>query len=1048
MGVRIQFRCVDAAVIRMAAFGSEWNLPPWPDLTGGTPEHVREWRSWLARVWEQEALVAAIEVASPVLARCAGDVCGGQVQQPRRVRRVVESVIRYLMRLTSRATPFGLFAGVAALRVGSAASVRWGGRDHTVARPDAGWLAEVITRLEARPEILRCLPVVASNLGFVRGDRLVVPCQQPPGVVGEVRPADVSVRYTRAVQAVIEAARSPITVGELIGKLAAELAGRPPTEIEGMLTKLVSCRILVTSLHPPMDVTDPLGHVIDQVTAGETGAAPLSMLQELRMIRGQLSRHDQASSPGTRRALRASVSRRMSAICDRPGPSLAVDLRVDCSVVLPQAVAREAEAAASVLVRLTPHPMGNPAWRAWHARFLERYGSGAVVPVAEIVNTDTGLGYPAGYRGSEMTPPTPSLSARDRTLLQLAQRAALDGCGEVVLDDHELVVGSAPAQPHQAPPHTELRFILHAAATEAVDRGEFTLVVVSAARQAGTTTGRFLHLLHPEDRDRMAHALTGLPTLVPGSLLAQVSCPPLSPRTGNLARTPAMFPPIPLGEHRPDGAARIPLDDLAVSGDAHRLFLVSLSQGCVVEPLMVNAVEFRRATHPLARFLCEITTARAAACVPFAWGAANGLPFLPRVRHGRTVLCPASWHLSASDLPRRRATWREWSQAWSGLRHRYRIPETVHLGEHDVRLRLDLNEPAHLAVLRTHLDRAGNATVTEASGPHDYGWTGGHAHEIIIPLATQQPPAPLPVRSGGSIRVTHHPGHPPGSSAWLYARLYGHSDRQTDILTTHLPDLLSTWEDGPAEDWWFLRCREPEPHLRLRIRLHDARHYGAATQRIGAWADRIRQLGLLRNMVLDTYYPEVGRYGTGAALHAAEVVFAADSTVTIAQLTMMGRGDPHPHAVTAASFTDLAAAFTGGVSNGLRWLLDHLKHHPAPTLARNVRDQAMRLADPSDDWAALRALPGGELLAAAWAGRRSALAAYRTHLSEAEGPEPDRVLASLLHLHHARMVGIDPDSERACFRLARAAALGWAARHERSTPSPSPSPAPTRQPQP
>ena len=47
-----QFRCVDAAVIRVAVFGSEWELPPWPDLTGDTPVHVREWWSWLRLVWE------------------------------------------------------------------------------------------------------------------------------------------------------------------------------------------------------------------------------------------------------------------------------------------------------------------------------------------------------------------------------------------------------------------------------------------------------------------------------------------------------------------------------------------------------------------------------------------------------------------------------------------------------------------------------------------------------------------------------------------------------------------------------------------------------------------------------------------------------------------------------------------------------------------------------------------------------------------------------------------------------------------------------------
>lgn len=43
-----------------------------------------------------------------------------------------------------------------------------------------------------------------------------------PGIPGKVRPGDVSVRHTRAVQTVIQVARSPITIGELIAKLAAD----------------------------------------------------------------------------------------------------------------------------------------------------------------------------------------------------------------------------------------------------------------------------------------------------------------------------------------------------------------------------------------------------------------------------------------------------------------------------------------------------------------------------------------------------------------------------------------------------------------------------------------------------------------------------------------------------------------------------------------------------------------------------------------------------------------------------------------------------------
>ncbi len=44
--------------------------------------------------------------------------------------------------------------------------------------------------------------------------------------------------------------------------------------------------------------------------------------------------------------------------------------------------------------------------------------------------------------------------------------------------------------------------------------------------------------------------------------------------------------------------------------------------------------------------------------------------------------------------------------------------------------------------------------------------------------------------------------------------------------------------------------------------------------------------------------------------------------------------------------------------------------------------------------------------------------------------KPIPALASLLHMHHVRAHGINPDSERMCHRIARAVALAWTARHD------------------
>ena len=48
----------------------------------------------------------------------------------------------------------------------------------------------------------------------------------------------------------------------------------------------------------------------------------------------------------------------------------------------------------------------------------------------------------------------------------------------------------------------------------------------------------------------------------------------------------------------------------------------------------------------------------------------------------------------------------------------------------------------------------------------------------------------------------------------------------------------------------------------------------------------------------------------------------------------------------------------------------------------------------------------------------------------ARRPDTDGVLESLLHMHHNRAIGIDPDVERACRSLARQAALALRAQQQ------------------
>ena len=178
----------------------------WPD--GDATDE--QWLGWLSKAWAGERVAEAVRLASPPLAGRIDAVCGGQRARMGDARRLAMPLARYLTRMRGRATPFGLFAGVAPLRSGPGPGTADLAVKGAVVRADAMWLADVIRQLESYAELLQHLPVVANDLATVRGGRLVVPWQ--PCGTGDVplSAAEVAVRYSDAVRAAVEAARSPI----------------------------------------------------------------------------------------------------------------------------------------------------------------------------------------------------------------------------------------------------------------------------------------------------------------------------------------------------------------------------------------------------------------------------------------------------------------------------------------------------------------------------------------------------------------------------------------------------------------------------------------------------------------------------------------------------------------------------------------------------------------------------------------------------------------------------------------------------------------------
>ncbi|GAA0705119.1 lantibiotic dehydratase [Kitasatospora atroaurantiaca] len=992
MNARSLYQHSGTALLRAAA-APLTSLPDWwPD-----PADPASCRTWMEEVWSDAGFAAAIREASTSLAERIDGIVAGQPVKPKQVRRAAVAAARYLLRATGRPTPFGLFAGVAHATTGPTPDVRWGTGHRPVARADTEWLSAVIDKLEADPALLDRLDVVFNNLATQRGGRLQIT---------QGGPNRVSIRRTSVIRFVQDAAATPARFAALADKLA-QTASVEQSKAAGLLTELVRQGFLITSLRAPLTVTDPLAYAVDRLHQAGAAMLPATapVLVDLAAIQEDLHRHNHADPGSDLAGEREAIRQRMRRLATDGRTPLALDLVLDCDARLPTALVRELERAASALLRLTRQPTGDAVWRNYHSAFWERYSTGSLVPLTELLDPATGLGYPAEYPGSTMTPPTRGPNERDERLLALAWRALADGSREIILTDETIdtLAGDLRFDARLIAPHVEISARVHAADLDALRSGDYRLTV-APARAAGTLTSRFSVTATGAG---LAEVYRGMPTLVEGALPAQLSFPALFPHSENVTRVPAYLPHVmALGEHRPvdDGAEVIAVDDLAVTATRDRLYLVSISRRRIVEPQVFHALALDKQTPPIARFLAHLTRAFSPSWTGFDWGPhTRTLPYLPRVRYGRTVLAPARWLLTPADLT-----------DLTGWRSRWQCPDVVELRDDDRTLRLALDEPLHVAILTAHLEQAGQAFLTETATAEDSGWLGGHAHEIAVPLARSGPGAPSPL-AGSLPRIdtrTHGtlPGIPAGR--WVNAKIPSHPEYFTEIITAHLPQLLASLDQPPC---WFVRYRSPNEsdHLRLRLRVPDGGQ-GEVAEAVGRWGQRLRDGGLAGGLSLDTYTPEIGRYGNGPALEAAERVFTADSRLVIAQLRHLPPATVHPSALVALNMVHIAEGFLGpGIATG--WLA---ARPVAPAVAdRAVTDQVVPLVrfgshTDSPGWTAE--------IAAAFEERAKALAAYRQSLPD--DADADAVLESLLHMHHNRAVGLDPGGEKVCRHLARQAA--------------------------
>ncbi|MFF9091000.1 lantibiotic dehydratase [Streptomyces sp. NPDC014991] len=844
----------------------------------------------------------AIEVGSPDLATALHRT---RPDDPA-ARRVRGKLARYLIRMCTRPTPYGMFAGVGLAHWADHTDIAVvAGPPHTRTRPDMEWLLGLVHRLEEDPEIRAGLRLVTDPSVSLREGRALLPDGRSGGG------STMSVRLTSAVRHVLETARQPTPPHELAAGLA-RLAGATPEKAGALVDRLYAQGFLRSDLQPPLTGGDPTGHLVRRLAA-VPGASDVA--SRLGRLSDDLTKWDRLPLPDRIEARRELVARARAL---QPAAAGVGVLQTDMALTLGgrglhREVAAEAARAAELLLRLSPYPAGLPRLESYRRSFQSKYGAERQVPLLELIDPDVGLGLPTAL-GANGSPP--HNQRRSRLLLDLALAANREHRQAVELTDRQIEeLSVCPLDPGLCPPSVDMALFLTASSAAALDAGDFKLVVGPnlGAPAAGRHLGRFADLLGPAAyagldgiarQEQMSH---------PNTLLAELVYLPGRARMANVTVRPA----VRTHEIVVSGVAGVPLrrvaplDELVVGIDSGRLSIEWPAAGVRVVGVQGHMLNSLNAPPPV-RLLLDVAMDGRHQFTPFSWGPANALAFLPRIQHGRLVLALAQWRMDGGRLSTN-ASGEAFAEALASWRECWAVPDRVYLSSGDNRLLLDLSDTDQVELLRDemrHLPEGQCGLLQEAlPGPED-AWLpdGGRGRvcEIIVPLVrtpprgrdvgnapADNPPAtetgapaeaapvvrgPTPVGPRAGLRLK-----PPGSD-WLYLKLYGRPWQQDELIAG---PLLTFGEfataSGLADTWFFIRYADPEHHLRIRFHGDRSALLGPLMDQTCRWADDLLQAERVTRFAFDTYERETERYGGGDGMRVAEAIFGADSA-SVAEL--------------------------------------------------------------------------------------------------------------------------------------------------------------------
>lgn len=800
----------------------------------------------------------------------------------KKIRNFQLGLTKYLIRSSTRPTPFGLLSGVALGKFSSETELNFNSQEYVKeVKPDTNWISHVICSMEKQLQVVSQLHLKWNQSCYQKGDRVKNPifssCEDTKSVVEET-----NIRFTPLIELIKKEAKEYISFYSLKKAIVSMYPNVSDDLINQTLLSLIENEFLFTELRIPAYCNDALGYIIKilQNKKNISILVPLIEIQKL-IFEYQKSR----DHPELLNAL----YQKMGEIHSEKNY-----VEVNKGIILKKnnlsyAVKNYLEKFINIYTQISPTAEENSEFSDFKKDFMEEYGTNIEVPLLEIIDDNE-------FAGLKRLHPTYEKSDYEKLIRSIFDRKILWALDhnepEVKLTEKDFL----PIKKFDCknPAYSfDMNFFI------VKDKADFAYRFIVGPNVGAPKAGMMFQRFHNVYDPVLINAYNQCyrQEIVAASdhyIIVEGREAVSRGRLGNIINcNPNHDFYLPMACEGGQSPKRITIDDLLIGLSVDQKLYIksrSLNKKCkIIEDNMLNPNLNNRILYLLKRISDEYENKPVTRNFLLY---DNQYVYVPRISLEGVILQLKQWNLGPQILDFKNLT--AFNRDLSIAKTNYKINQFVYLCQGDNRLIIDLkraesaellyaaskkDQMLHLSEIEPGLldnflvcDETGNSYITEFT----FSFFRNFEQEKISSIKSN-------LVSQNLVLIDADRQFDFCEKGWIYFKLFGIGTRGNEILKTYLFPLV---QQLSPKTFFFIRYSNEGSHLRIRFCFENESSAINCIKKINAWICNLRQKNMINRVVFDTYKRETNRYGGIQLIEFAENYFYKDSIFVIKLLQL------------------------------------------------------------------------------------------------------------------------------------------------------------------